>query len=74
MLTVDDLNEVQDDLAQLMELFNSIKRKVRLNDRHLYERWKAGGFLVDPDIVSMYPHLGEVVESLHAQDDEAEDD
>jgi hypothetical protein len=74
MLTADDLDELQEDLGELLERFESIKRKVRQADRHLYERWKAGGFLVDSDIVSMYPHVGEVVESLEATEEEEDDE
>lgn len=34
-----------------------------------FTRWKAGGFLVDDDIVSMYPDLGRVIESLDDTED-----
>lgn len=48
---------------------NVIKCRVKRIDKHLYERWKAGGFLVDDDIVSMYPNMSEVVESIDDDDE-----
>lgn len=57
---------------ELMDRYQEIKREVRQRDPHLFERWKAGGFLVDEDIISSYPHLGTVVESLI--EDTPEDD
>lgn len=56
-------------LEQLLDLYAEIKREVKKKDPYLYERWKAGGFLVDDDIYSNYPNIQEVVESL-AEDDE----
>lgn len=26
--------------------------------------WKAGGFIIDEDIMSMYPNLGQVIETI----------
>lgn len=52
--------------------FDLIKYRVQKVDKHLYERWKAGGFLVDDDIVSMYPNMSKVVESID-DDDEYDD-
>lgn len=71
-LSTDDLEQVREDADELMGLMESIKRAVRMHDRHLYERWKAGGFLVDPDIVSMYPNLNEVVDSLVGEEEAEE--
>jgi hypothetical protein len=61
---------MQKRFEEMMELYNELKQEIRHKDKHLYERWKAGGFIVDEDIVSMYPHMGEVVESLDCEDDE----
>lgn len=56
---------------QMMELYNELKREVRRKDKNLYERWKAGGFLVDDDVLSMYPALGKVVEQLSDEGEES---
>jgi hypothetical protein len=37
--------------------YNEIKREIFHADKLFYERWKAGGFLIDEDIMSMYPCL-----------------
>jgi hypothetical protein len=49
---------------QFQELYEQLKREVRERDHTLYERWKAGGFLVDSDILSMYPNIEEIAETL----------
>jgi hypothetical protein len=56
--------DLVENFEKLLELFNSIKSEVRRRDKHLYEQWKAGGFLVDDNVVSMYPSLPEVIERL----------
>ncbi len=48
----------------LMEGFNSFKELVRRKSNIAYERWKAGGFIVDSNIMSMYPNAEETFESL----------
>lgn len=58
-----------DDIDQFFRLYDEIKSYVRRKDRSLYERWKAGGFLVDTDIVSMYPNVSEVLEDIGTDDD-----
>lgn len=66
------MDELREDFDKMMELYESIKRQIRQRDKHLYERWKAGGFLVDHDIVCMYPDLTEVMEQLdNPEEDEA---
>ena len=60
----EDFEQMKEDFEQMMEFYNSLKQQIRKADPHLYERWKAGGFLVDHDIVSMYPDMGQVVETL----------
>jgi len=56
------MEDLQEQYYELMDLYNSLKRQIRLRDPYQYERWKAGGFLIDPDIMSMYPHLGDIIE------------
>lgn len=65
---------MQEEYDKLMELYNSLKRQVRQADPHLYERWKAGGFLIDDDIMSMYPTLGKCVEQLDTGEDEEDEE
>ena len=58
------MNDLSDKLENMLDLFYQIKQEVKKRDRHLYEQWKAGGFLVDEDIMSMYPNCRQAVESL----------
>lgn len=59
---------------EMMDLYNDIKRDVRRKNPRFYERWKAGGFIIDEDIVSMYPYLGQCPEIEHGYEDENDDD
>jgi hypothetical protein len=63
---------LQDSLEKISESLSFIKRICKDKDKNLYERWKAGGFLIDTNIVSMYPNIEDVVESLI--EEEFEDD
>ena len=59
----------------LIELFNEIKDEIEERDPNEYARWKAGGFILDTNIISMYPNLDEVVEGLgDSEDDEEEEE
>ena len=60
--------ELVEEAGELMRLFASIKQRIRKLSRHKYEAWKAGGFLIDTSVVSMYPNLEELVEEI--DDDE----
>jgi hypothetical protein len=42
-------------------LYLKIKEEVRYKNPQFYERWKAGGFLIDEDIMCMYPCLSKVM-------------
>jgi hypothetical protein len=59
---------MQTELAQTINefycLFHEIKREVKQKNKVFYERWKAGGFLIDEDIVSMYPCLSDIIDLL----------
>jgi hypothetical protein len=57
---------------ELLEIYEELKREVKHRDPHEFERWKAGGFLVDDNIMSMYPHLGQVVDKLDVEDEDEE--
>ena len=60
---------LREDLDELLSLYNQMKREIRRENPHLYERWKAGGFIVDSDIMSMYPNLEQVVEQLEPEEE-----
>ncbi len=61
---------LQKDYDEMMLLYSEIKRYVRRKNKFLYERWKAGVFCIDNDIVSMYPYLEEVIEQLNEEEEE----
>lgn len=63
-------DSLQDQCEQLMELYCNLKERIRRSDRRLFERWKAGGYLIDSDIFSTYPNLEEVVEQLEEEEEE----
>lgn len=63
---------MREKFRQLMELYQELKQEVRLKDRHLYEQWKAGGFLIDNDIISMYPNLEKVLDIIGDEEEECE--
>ena len=58
---------------EMMDNYNIIKHEIRVSNPQLYEQWKAGGFLVDEDIMSMYPNITEVMEEM-GYDENPEDD
>lgn len=66
-------------IQKLLDLFEQVKREVKNENPNFYERWKAGGFILDSNIVSMYPSLEEYDEPLYDEeedeyDEEYEDD
>lgn len=68
------MNELREQIDDLYALYDSIKMEIRRKDPQAYERWKAGGFLIDEDIVSMYPNLQTVSEGLEDTFDEDDDE
>ena len=68
-----DLEYLNSEYRDFMDLFESIKRTIRKADPVRYARWKAGGFLIDEDIISNYPTMGKIIEELEpeATDEEA---
>lgn len=60
------------DIDQFFRLYDQLKAHVCRTDKHLYERWKAGGFLVDCDVVSMYPNLAEVLQEISPNEEDNE--
>lgn len=61
---------VREKLTLLLDTYTEIKHSVRKADANLYERWKAGGFLIDDDIVSNYPTIAEVIAELDSEAEE----
>jgi len=64
----------EEKIAKIMDLFNEVKIEIRNANESFYERWKAGGFLVDPNVHSMYPSLSDAAhffeDDLDSLDDE----
>jgi len=54
----------REEIDLFCDLYDRIKREIRLKNPHFYERWKAGGFLVDNHVVSMYPVITEILDDL----------
>ena len=68
-------NSSSKQIAEILVIgLDLIKSRVKKVDNYLYERWKAGGFLIDDNVVSMYPNVLEVVQSINDDDDDDEDD
>lgn len=61
-------------LQKLLDLYQELKQFVQTNDKHLFERWKAGGFLIDENIVSSYPNIVQVFEQLDEEETHEETD
>lgn len=61
---------LQEKVEELMSLYREVKREIRQKNKQLFERWKAGGCMVDGDFVGMYPALEEVAELLWEEEEE----
>ena len=59
--------ETKEKCEELINLYLDIKNEIRRQEPRLFERWKAGGFLVNSDIISMYPTLEQVVEEVERE-------
>ena len=68
------MSKLSEKYEQMMELYCELKQEIRMRDKYLYERWKAGGFLVDEDIMSMYPNLTKVVETLTDREEDEDEE
>ena len=60
-------------LEAMLDLYADLKREIRRANPNLYEQWKAGGFLVDDDILSMYPDITTVVDRLEGDDEDSDE-
>lgn len=61
---------------KMMDAFWEFDQLLRQMDRHLWERWKAGGKCVSEEFVSMYPNATEALECVEMDipDDADEND
>lgn len=64
------MEEIQEMYEVLMENYENLKREIRRCDKNLYDLWAAGGFIIDTNILSMYPSLDEVIDRLPDDDDD----
>lgn len=60
---------LREKMELVLDSYAAIKEEVRRKDPHLYERWKAGGFLVDGDIITNYPNLEQVVDEMESAEE-----
>ncbi len=60
-----DPEEMEEISTGLFNSFNSLKELAKHHTPNVYEQWKAGGFIVDDNIVSMYPNAQDVIEALN---------
>ena len=58
------MDSLQERFDEMMSLYEELKREIRQSYKHLYEQWKAGGFIVDDDIMSMYPSMQKCINIL----------
>lgn len=57
-------------IGQLVTLFQEVKSEIKTWDKHFYERWKAGGYLIDQSILSDYPNLEELLWTPEEKDED----
>ena len=65
-------SDLYDAYDRLMIAFQDFSNEVKGKDKQLYERWKAGGFIVSDNILSHYPSASEVYEALEGDQIEEE--
>lgn len=70
--------DIKKQFEDMMDTYYQLKELIRRHDKHLYERWKAGGFIVDNDIISMYPNMENAIDSMateeNLEDEELDDE
>jgi hypothetical protein len=71
---MDEAEEMQTLCDEVYDNFETLKTYIRQKDKNLFERWKAGGFIIDFDIVSMYHTLSECIEQIAERESEEETD
>lgn len=64
-LNDDDENyELTEALENLQIAFSEFDHALKRTDRHVWERWKAGGKMVSDEFHSMYPSAQEAVDEV----------
>jgi hypothetical protein len=48
---------IHEEIENLLSSFSYLKSEIRRENSEWYARWKAGGFLIDSNIVSYYPNI-----------------
>lgn len=61
------------EINEFCDLYDRIKREIKSKYPTFYQRWKVGGYLVDGDVVSMYPIITEILDDLVDMGDECDD-
>jgi len=61
-------------IENLVGEYMEIKREIRQINPRFYERWKAGGYLIDEDIICMYPNINDILDTLPDTEDEEDED
>jgi len=69
-----DKEELQSLFEDFLKDFRYFKDFIKASNRAAYENWKAGGFLVDNDVISMYNTIEQAFESAldNLQEEEEE--
>lgn len=65
--------DIANDIDKFFSLYDKLKNHIRRENRPLYERWAAGGFLVDTDVMSMYPNISDALDELGDVEDVEQD-
>jgi len=55
-------DELEDQIEQFYELFEDIKYKITQEAPEWAQQWKTGGYIVETNILSMYPCLYDYLE------------
>lgn len=63
------MSELREQYEQFIELYNELKNRIRREEPSQFNRWKAGGFIVDDDIMSMYPNIVTILELMIEQEE-----
>lgn len=71
-----DKEEIQILFNNFMNDFKFIKDFIQDKDNHAYENWKAGGFIVDENVFSLYKDVAEAFDAAMAnfETEEEEDE
>jgi len=54
-------------IDELLCKFYELRNNLRDYDKYLFEKWKAGGFDISGEFVSVYPSLPEIAEILERE-------